>query len=56
MLLEMFFLNVLWQATKRMQSSDMCTLQIQSQRVKQDQILKEDFAVKRMKYILRDYQ
>lgn len=56
MLLEMFFLNVSWQETKRMQNSDMRTLQIQIIRVKQDQILKEDLAVERVKYTLHDYQ
>lgn len=45
MLPEMFFLNVLWQATKGTWNSDLGTIQIQISSVNQDQIVKEDFII-----------
>lgn len=54
MLPEMFFLNVLWQATKRTWNSDMCTIQIQIISGKQDQIVKEDSIIEKMKYVVHD--
>lgn len=42
MLPEMFFLNVLWQATKGTWNSDMCAIQIQIISV---EIVKEDFII-----------
>lgn len=53
MLLEMFFLNVLWQATKRTWNSDMCTVQIQIGSVKQELIVKEGSVINRMEYAVR---
>lgn len=52
----MFFLNVLWQTTKRTWNSDMCTIQTQSMcvSVKQDQIVKEDFVIDKIKYAVHD--
>lgn len=50
----MFFLNVLWQETKRTWNSDMCAIQIQIVSVKQEPIVKEDSIINKMKYVGHD--
>lgn len=45
MLPEMFFLNVLWQATKGTWNRDLGTIQIEITSVKQDQFVKEDLII-----------
>lgn len=50
----MFFLNVLWQETKRTWNSDMYAIQIQIVSVKQERIVKEDSIINKIKYVGHD--